>query len=242
MRTKDIVPSSALPQDAPTKVSRPQELLHRLSSGMLAGLGKQTTERRPSLDRRVDVGGLGFGYQQAIRQFRALSLAATNDVDSGPTEVRPAAPVVLICDLDNLISPQPAVAEASPSISGVFLSNLQAAAFSSLQHAWRTADALHLSSSQRRDTQDALANLHLWTRELVGARLEAAIAGDEQIAMMVADSLRRISSLLGLGMESGGDEEEGKDPYESAYYETKLLLQLMPAIEQRLAFFEGQYV
>jgi hypothetical protein len=241
MRTKDIAPTSSLPPDLSAKVSRPQELLRRSSFGLLAGLGKQATERRPSFDRKTDAAGLGFGLQQAILQFRALNIASANDVGYSPTEIRPADPNVSACNLDDMSSSPPTVPEDSTSISGIFLSNLQSAAFSSLQHAWRTADTLHLSSSQGRDTQDALANLHLWASELVGERLDTAIAGDDQIAMLVADSLRRINTLLGSEIENSGDEEENNDPYEAAYYETKLLLQLMPAIEQRLAFLEGHY-
>ena len=240
-RTKDVAPASSVPQVAPAKVSRPQELLRRSSFGLQAGLGKQATERRPSFDRKTDAAGLGFGFQQAILQFRALNLASAHDVGYLPTDSRPTGPIDSSGDLHDIASSPPTDAEVSNSISGIFLSNLQSAAFSSLQQAWRTADALDLSSSQRRDTQDALANLHFWASELVGERLDTAIDRDEQIGMLVADSLQRITTLLSSEMETGGDDEEGNDPYEAAYYETKLLLQLMPAIEQRLAFLEGHY-
>ena len=125
------------------------------------------------------------------------SSGATTDITSARADLSP-------CDLDEIASSPPTAAPASTSASRIFLSNLHAAAFPSMQHIWHAADTLHLSDVQCRDTQDALANLHPWPRELDGERLDTAIAGDEQLAMLVADSLPRINTLLGSQVEASG--------------------------------------
>jgi hypothetical protein len=219
LRTKDIAQTQAL-SDGPLKNSEAPRLLRRSSFGITPALRTSALQNDTAGEvsgRKTSVIALSSKFQQTVAQFRTLSLASAICVSDALTDGIPVPADTSIDKMNRKAPPSssilPIPAPETP------LSDLHVAAFASLQHTWRAADALQLSVSQRRDTQDALATMHLWAREIPKQRLDKALASNEDLAMLVAGGLRRIDSLLGSGVDPSLDEDEDCDPYEAAHYE-----------------------